>query len=901
MTRVFVSSVHMGMQDYRAAVSDACVRLGITPVVMDEYVVEPARPLERSLSSLDSSDLVVLLVGHRYGAIPRGESRSFVELEYQRARQLGRPVLTFIVDPAQPWPVAQFDRGASGDEFERFVDRLKSEQVVAFFTTPDDLRLKVLAALRPYVTPAQTRSGTGDVALAYLDRVDPAAVAACELAIALSPAAFVEPSLARAVRLDALPHLVAEAEADLWFSPLVRDRTADGISFEPAAVPALHQRLRSWLKAGGATRNRAERAAATILGRKASDLRLVAERVTWWSLSPDDSTADRIGAELAPVLAALRSGSTAHARWAQRTLPTLPDAARSVTAVAEVAARASYLTQTGVDAFAPAAGAFDEIDLALPTVEVAVRRRGSSLDIGTFAAQRATGIRLPVTRPLHVAVTAGGRTQVVTFSSGESRTVDVGPGPVGLRTLNGDSYHLPAAAPTPAPPPTHEPVSKPGSAVPVNRDLVVVIPGLLGSRLRRQNRVLWGGTTSQLVRAMWSLNDLLLPADAGDDGVRADGVLTDIGLLPGLWSVSGYGRLIDTLGKRDAQRVVGFAWDWRRDIRQAAQRLQVEILDELDRWRAAEGGPDARLVLVGHGEGGLVAGHFLAQLGGWEFTRLFIPIGTPFRGTVRALEQLVNGARPGIGALRLDLTTLIRSLQPLYQTLPTFRTVDTGDGQVRRLDDVVLPGLDRERVLEGRRFLDGVGAMVVPSGDHAILPVVGINQPTAYFARQVGDRLDTDDPEQDGDGVVPRFSALPSGSGAEPQTFYVSDRHGALQSNPRVVDFIAAALVATGTIPDGIGRTSVPRSGVIQIPDAFGPLEEVTGHVRVPPGAKAEFRVVDLTTNRRVTNVALGSSDDFMPFTLNLPRDSGPLYRISLVIGSDTVADAEFAVLDDQP
>jgi hypothetical protein len=867
------------------------MRLGMDVLSMEAYTAEERPPLDRSRHDIDVSDVVVLLVGHRYGYVPAGESRSITEFEYRWARERGKPVLAFVVDPEQPWPVRDIERGAAADALERFVSQLYSEIAVDYVTTPEDLQLKVTAALSRYAS-VERRPVADDPALAYLERTDPVAVAACELAVALSPAAFVEPALARAVRLDALPHLAAETEADLWFSPLVRDRTADGISFEPAAVPALHRRLRSWLEGGVPAREKAERAAASILGREASDLRLVAERVTWWSLRPGDGAADRIEAELVPVLAALRSGSSAHARWAQRTLTTLPDAARSVTAVAEMAARASYLTGTSVDAVPPSADAFDRVELELPTVEVAVRRRGTSLEVGTFAAERAFGIQVPVTRPFHVAVTAAGRTEVVAFPSGESRTVEVGRGAVEIRTLNGDIYRLPAMAPAPQAP------AAAASGPVTSRDLVVVVPGLFGSRLQREGRVLWGGTGLQLGRALLKLRDLALPADGADDGITPKGVLEDSWLFPGMWSVTGYNRLINTLDRRERRRVVGFAWDWRRDMRQAAERLGTEMIRELDRWRSSEGGPDARLVIVGHGEGGLVAAHFLARLGGWATTRLFIPIATPFHGTTRALEQLVNGARPGIGPLRMDLTTFIRSLQPLYQMLPAYLAVDTGDGRRRGPDQVVLPVVDRARVLDGRGFLDGLHALSEPPNEGAVLPVVGINQPTSDFVRRVGERLEPGAPDGDGDGVVPRFSALPLGFVDHHRAFYVGGRHGALHADPRVIDFIAAALSTSGTANSGALRTPVPRSGVIRIADVFGPSEEITGLVDASYRGAAELRVTELTSGRAVARMSVRLSDEPTLFVLDLPRGSTPAYRVSLVIDGEVITDAEFAVLD---
>ena len=61
----------------------------------------------------------------------------------------------------------------------------------------------------------------------------------------------------------------------------------------------------------------------------------------------------------------------------------------------------------------------------------------------------------------------------------------------------------------------------------------------------------------------------------------------------------------------------------------SAKRLETAVLPELERWRKHTGNPDAKLVLICHSRGGLVARWFLEAFGGREFTRQFITIATP--------------------------------------------------------------------------------------------------------------------------------------------------------------------------------------------------------------------------------------------------------------------------------
>src|SRR5215469_5134353 len=84
-------------------------------------------PLEISLRHLRSSDLVILLIAHRYGNPPTGHNVSITELEFNEAVKLRLPVLAFRVDPDYPWPPRHIEKDpevqARLDRFLREVKR----------------------------------------------------------------------------------------------------------------------------------------------------------------------------------------------------------------------------------------------------------------------------------------------------------------------------------------------------------------------------------------------------------------------------------------------------------------------------------------------------------------------------------------------------------------------------------------------------------------------------------------------------------------------------------------------------------------------------------------------------------------------------------------------------------
>src|SRR5512132_2402190 len=116
-------------------------------------------------------------------------------------------------------------------------------------------------------------------------------------------------------------------------------------------------------------------------------------------------------------------------------------------------------------------------------------------------------------------------------------------------------------------------------------DVVVLLPGILGSALRRDGRDVWALSGGAIARTLGSvgssIKDLALVDQSGDpdvaaDGVTADRLLDDVHMIPGLWKIDGYTKVATTLKKsldlREGQFFT-FPYDWRRDNRVSAKQL----------------------------------------------------------------------------------------------------------------------------------------------------------------------------------------------------------------------------------------------------------------------------------------------------------------------------------------
>lgn len=352
----------------------------------------------------------------------------------------------------------------------------------------------------------------------------------------------------------------------------------------------------------------------------------------------------------------------------------------------------------------------------------------------------------------------------------------------------------------------------------MNDNIYVLIPGITGSVLEKDGKDVFGLTASAGLRALFSggrsIQDLRLEPtldERPDDGVVASRVAPDAHLIPGLWKIDGYGAVAKYLQSRlravPGETFFEFPYDWRLDNRVAAHDLRRQC----DAWRA--GRKDAKLVLVAHSMGGLVSRYFLEVLNGWRDTRALVTFGTPFRGSLNALDSLVNGLTKAFGLV--DLTDLLRSFPSIHQLLPIYPCLDTGDGQPLRLSEltVPVPGLDAAAVAAARAFHqeieDAVSANMASdeyaSSRYRLHRVVGTEHPTNQSAllTDAGVKmlrthvLGT----HGGDGTVPRVSASPVEIDNDEGAMFAGTRHASLQN----ADAVLTQLKGWMTIADLTG------------------------------------------------------------------------------------------------
>ncbi|MEM9947997.1 MAG: lecithin--cholesterol acyltransferase [Cyanobacteria bacterium P01_D01_bin.36] len=436
------------------------------------------------------------------------------------------------------------------------------------------------------------------------------------------------------------------------------------------------------------------------------------------------------------------------------------------------------------------------------------------------------------------------------------------------------------------------------------KDMVVILPGILGSVLQKDGRDLWAISGQSFWNLVTNSKETIKSLELGfddpslddlGDGIRATRLIEDVSIIPGLVKIDGYTqttRMITdnfevTMGDiyndpdEKAANLYHFPYDWRRDNRIHARKLKTLIDKRLKRWREASGAPDAKVVLLAHSMGGLVSRYYLEVLGGWRDARALFTFGTPHRGSINGLNFLANDYKQ----LFFDLTNVMRSLTSVYQLLPLYPAIKIGNEFVRVTETDQVPNVIQSRAQDARNFHDEIFNAVTENekeeayrNNFITVPVIGIKQPTLQSAEMIEGKLVASQTLPaalagrvdyvDGDGTVPKISAIPNELSKQSRSFnnrFISESHGALQNQEQILQCVKEA-IATTQFEDAFSIRAMEASIGLAVDDLYLPEEPLALQASVTSEASAEVTGLQAV----ITPVA----KEGIPLTLNFEQQS---------------------------
>ncbi|MCM2576994.1 esterase/lipase family protein [Streptomyces meridianus] len=387
----------------------------------------------------------------------------------------------------------------------------------------------------------------------------------------------------------------------------------------------------------------------------------------------------------------------------------------------------------------------------------------------------------------------------------------------------------------------------------MKHDLVVLVPGIMGTALTRSGADVWDLTPeamSGLLRPGRTRKMLQLPKDIGDDdpesphALELGGVIHGPRLLPGLVSNMEYPDLRRLLGIEE-ERFAEFPYDWRLSNRNSAGKLKLFVQERLTRWQETADpkrfprAGEAKVIFLCRSMGGLVVRYYTEVLGGWEQTRSVATLGTPFSGSVKALRFLTGQVRWVPSPFREWIHEVCSTYPSLGQLIPTYRVVvDPQEGR-SRLKGQPVEGVGTRMIDDSFAFFQEVQDAIeendaVHGSRRCTLVALGGDKHRTDQALSFSsggrpkfhqDFSDSGDPEDrglllHGDGTVADFAQTPPEWSDTGQTVWLDSRHADLINSgharkqlKRICDGLALAGVLSAGEPVGVEFPDFAQAG----------------------------------------------------------------------------------------
>lgn len=149
---IFVSSTYSDLVEERRRVSEALSKAGHVPEGMEIFPASSQKQFDFIKRVIDRCDYYIVVVAGRYGSMA-SEEVSFTELEYKYAVSAGLPTLAFLhSDPSQLEVVRAEADPKKSEKLARFRERLEKDSLVDYWSNPDQLATKVVAAVAQEVS-----------------------------------------------------------------------------------------------------------------------------------------------------------------------------------------------------------------------------------------------------------------------------------------------------------------------------------------------------------------------------------------------------------------------------------------------------------------------------------------------------------------------------------------------------------------------------------------------------------------------------------------------------------------------------------------------------------------------------------------------------------------------------
>jgi hypothetical protein len=152
--QVFISSTFTDMQEERQAAVEAILKCGHIPAGMELFSADNKKQFEVIKTWIKNSDVFLLILGGRYGSIEASSNKSYIQLEYEYAKHIGKkPIAIVLSDKGIASKATEgiydiYNLEANTPEYKKFKDNIIASKMCEFFDNKASLKSCIFSMLR---------------------------------------------------------------------------------------------------------------------------------------------------------------------------------------------------------------------------------------------------------------------------------------------------------------------------------------------------------------------------------------------------------------------------------------------------------------------------------------------------------------------------------------------------------------------------------------------------------------------------------------------------------------------------------------------------------------------------------------------------------------------------------
>jgi hypothetical protein len=131
---IFISSTYRDLVPHREQIWKVLQNFEVKITGMEAFGARKSNPLDTCIEEINSSDIYLGVISMAYGSIDEITGKSYTQIEYEKAKELGLEILIFLIDESSGnVKTGHIDFGDKQLRLNSFKNILKKNHTVDFF------------------------------------------------------------------------------------------------------------------------------------------------------------------------------------------------------------------------------------------------------------------------------------------------------------------------------------------------------------------------------------------------------------------------------------------------------------------------------------------------------------------------------------------------------------------------------------------------------------------------------------------------------------------------------------------------------------------------------------------------------------------------------------------------